>query len=71
MCPWWQLALGPYLILLFVVINVLNLIWFNGILKHVKRNFQKAKPKESEYNSESELEPLLPENGPSIITGEK
>ncbi len=47
------MILGPYLILLFVVINILNLIWFNGILKHVKRNFQRPKPSE-EYLSEAE-----------------
>lgn len=36
--PVWQICVGFYLIGLFVVINILNLIWFTGILRHVKRN---------------------------------
>jgi hypothetical protein len=38
--PVWQIILGFYLIALFVVINVLNVMWFTGILKHVHRNLQ-------------------------------
>ena len=38
--PTWQIFLGFYLIALFVAINVLNAIWFSGILKHVKRSLK-------------------------------
>jgi len=34
----WRIILGFYLIILYVVINILNVIWFYGILKHVRRN---------------------------------
>lgn len=37
--PVWQLIIGLYLIALFVIFYILNLVWFMGILKHVKRQF--------------------------------
>ena len=37
--PLWQFCVGIYLIILFGVFYILNLVWFTGILKHVKRSF--------------------------------
>ena len=37
--PMWQFCIGIYLIILFGVFYILNLVWFTGILKHVKRSF--------------------------------
>jgi hypothetical protein len=38
--PLWQFLLGIYLIVLFAVFYVLNLVWFKGILKHVLRSLK-------------------------------
>ena len=41
--PLWQLVIGLYLIALFVIFYILNLVWFMGILEHVKRQFLGSK----------------------------
>ena len=40
--PLWQLLLGIYLIVLFAVFYVLNLVWFKGILRHVVRSLKSS-----------------------------
>lgn len=39
--PLWQFLLGIYLIVLFAVFYVLNLVWFKSILKHALRSLQR------------------------------
>lgn len=50
--PLWQFCLGIYLIVLFVIFYILNLYWFVGIVKHVKRSFA------TESTNGAEIEPL-------------
>jgi hypothetical protein len=64
--PGWKLGLGIYLIGLFVVINALNLVWFGGIVRHVKRNVAGGPRNSESENTDSapggENEPLLKEH---------
>jgi hypothetical protein len=54
--PLWQFFLGIYLIILFGVFYILNLVWFWGILKHVKRSiFGRGR---NDENNLGEREPL-------------
>jgi hypothetical protein len=46
--PLWQFLLGIYLIVLFAVFYVLNLVWFRGILKHVVRSLSSGSHDERE-----------------------
>jgi signal transduction histidine kinase len=46
--PLWQFLLGIYLIVLFAVFYVLNLVWFRGILKHVVRSLRSSSQEERE-----------------------
>lgn len=46
--PLWQFLLGIYLIVLFAVFYVLNLVWFRGILRHVVRSLSSGSREERE-----------------------
>jgi signal transduction histidine kinase len=46
--PLWQFLLGIYLIVLFAVFYVLNLVWFRGILKHAVRSLRSSSQEERE-----------------------
>ena len=52
--PVWQIILGFYLIGLFVAINILNVIWFAGILKHVQRNMRGTHKNDGDYKRHDE-----------------
>ena len=52
--------LGFYLIFLFIVIHILNAIWFLGILKHLLRNLGVIKNQHKRREEpEREEQPLM------------
>ena len=52
--PLWQFCLGIYLIVLFIVFYILNIYWFVGIVKHVKRSFGTETSNDPTRNGEKE-----------------